>query len=750
MMMTHHRLSWRTKRDRIVYSFPIQLLVMHVKKNQLLLIYWAILFAFVTRSVANRFGIPYLFLDPEYMGTVGPWSFLITGLATGMFIMAFNISSYILNSFRFPFLATLSKTFQKYTVNNFILPIGFLLVYITGIIEFQYFSQLKGIGEIALSIVSFLTGVVTIVLLTLRYFLLTNKDIYKLYGVEHSENAPQPMPVAEPDKKKSRKKKPGKKPWRVDTYIALPVHIRLVRPTAHYKEYMLMSVFKQNHINAAVVELIIFTLFIVLGLFREYQSFQIPAAASLLLLFTMFIMLSGVLRFWLRSWATSALIGVFLLFNFMSQFEVFNQKNKLVGLDYTGPRKTYDLASLSKAANPGKIESDKAQTTAILERWKNGYAGEGKPKFIVINVSGGGSRSSLFTFRTLQAIDSIVGGTLMQQARLITGSSGGMVGAAYYRSLYLDQKQELSAAINDPHNAFLTNMGKDMLNATAFSFMVSDLFLNLQSFTEGGNVYYKDRGYAWEQQLNRNTGDVFNRNLEYFRKPELEAQIPMMIFTPTMINDGRSLLISPVGVSYLLQGQDTAMLPICDGIEYTGFFNDHNAMNTRYTSVLRVNATFPWIMPSVNLPTEPITEAMDAGLRDNFGLLHSVRFLHTFKEWIRENTSGVLVIQIRDTNKEFKLQNKSESTILEKMTSPIRNFTGNFILMQDYYFDDYLTYMRSWLGTDLDYVRFELPNMEERIPLSWHLTEKEKVFLKDVIHNEDNTRALKKVKALIK
>jgi hypothetical protein len=292
-------------------------------------------------------------------------------------------------------------------------------------------------------------------------------------------------------------------------------------------------------------------------------------------------------------------------------------------------------------------------------------------------------------------------------------------------------------------------MGKDLLNSTAFSFMVSDLFLNLQSFKEDGNVYYKDRGYAFEQQLNSNTGSVLDKRLGDFREPELAAKVPMMIFTPTLINDGRSLVISPIGVSYMLQAPDTALLPVVDGVEYCGFFKDHNPLNTRYTSLLRMNATFPWIMPTVNLPTEPLTEAMDAGIRDNFGLLHSVRFVHTFREWIRENTSGVLIIQIRDTHKEYKLHNISETTLLQKMTSPIRNFTGNFILMQDYYFDDYLTYMRSWLGTDLDYVRFELPNMEERIPLSWHLTEKEKVFLKNVIHNPDNKAALVKMKEIL-
>ena len=39
----------------------------------------------------------------------------------------------------------------------------------------------------------------------------------------------------------------------------------------------------------------------------------------------------------------------------------------------------------------------------------------------------------------LQRIDSLMNGRLMQQTVLINGASGGMLGAAYYRELYLQK-----------------------------------------------------------------------------------------------------------------------------------------------------------------------------------------------------------------------------------------------------------------------------------------------------------------------
>ena len=119
--MYMRKLLSHSKIRRTIFFFPIQLVFLHVKKNILLLAMWGLLFGFVTQSVAPTYGITYLFLNPEYLDDVSPLSYLIMGFACGGFIMAFNVASYILNSFRFPFLATLSHPFAKYCLNNFII-----------------------------------------------------------------------------------------------------------------------------------------------------------------------------------------------------------------------------------------------------------------------------------------------------------------------------------------------------------------------------------------------------------------------------------------------------------------------------------------------------------------------------------------------------------------------------------------------------------------------------------------------------
>jgi hypothetical protein len=64
----------------IVYSFPVQLLLNNFKRNHVLVLCWVVLVAMITGSFGKYLGIPYLFLDPEYLNKVNFTSFFIIGL----------------------------------------------------------------------------------------------------------------------------------------------------------------------------------------------------------------------------------------------------------------------------------------------------------------------------------------------------------------------------------------------------------------------------------------------------------------------------------------------------------------------------------------------------------------------------------------------------------------------------------------------------------------------------------------------
>jgi len=393
-------------------------------------------------------------------------------------------------------------------------------------------------------------------------------------------------------------------------------------------------------------------------------------------------------------------------------------------------------------------------TVEILNRWrlKNSTSKNTRPKLVLINTTGGGLRASLWTFRSLQYADSVLGGKLLKHTQLITGSSGGMVGAAYLRELYWQQQ---SGKLSDTYfSSYANNMSKDILNPMAFSLAVSDFFFPLQKVEKGYYRYNKDRAYAFEWRLNQNTEHILDKKLSDYKQVEAEAIVPMMVFSPTVANDGRKMLISSQPISYLTQNSYTDnvnLKPIYDAIEFGRFFAKQNAPNVHFTSVLRMNASFPFITPLVSLPSEPRIEVLDAGMRDNFGLELSLKYLFTFRNWITSNTSGVVIIQIRDKKKESPIDKNPIKDLIGSVTLPLGLLYNNLFNIQDYNQNQLLQYASLWFDQKVDIINFEMKRDEkENVSLSWHLTNKEKMQILNSVNQPENQQAIRDLENLLK
>ena len=130
-----------------------------------------------------------------------------------------------------------------------------------------------------------------------------------------------------------------------------------------------------------------------------------------------------------------------------------------------------------------------------------------------------------------------------------------------------------------------------------------------------------------------NLNAFYDKRLKDYNEPEYKSQIPMMIFSPSIVNDGRRMLISAQPISYLTYYDSlnyTSTYNSMEDVEYNTLFKNNNSNNIKITSVLRINATFPYILPMVYMPTDPSIELMDAGVRDNYGLKTSIKFISCF------------------------------------------------------------------------------------------------------------------------
>jgi hypothetical protein len=741
------------------YSFPVQLLLLHSKKNLWLLFFWAILFGIILQQTGTIFGIPFLFLDPEYNHQVGFQGLFVLGLALGAFSMAFHIACYILDAHRFGFLGNETNPFTKFCVNNSVLPISFLITYLLCFVRFQLSNEFEHPGSILLEASGLVLGYTLTVAALFYYFISTNKDIFKILAGNVNQQLTRKKRISRSNVMK-KVDQVRRNRIRVDYFFTSklrfqPANNDLIDLSAALK------VLRQNHLNAFIIQCFVFVLIISLGIFRDKPVFQIPAGASILLFFTLATLLAGAISFWLNRWSVTAFLGLLLLLNFLVKKDLVQTKYEAFGLNYVTQKADYSLKNLRQLSSRENSRQDADSTIAILERWKSKFPKGHKPKMIFVCTSGGGQRAAVWTMRSLQTVDSLLNGKLMQHTMLMTGASGGLVGASYFRELYLRQQQDTS--INRFSTQYLHNISKDNLNAIAFNLVVSDLFFKYQTFAYGGYTYYKDRGYAFERQLNENTRGILDKPIADYREPERLAKIPMLIMAPTIVNDGRKLYIAAQPVSYMNSspyGQVPVLQQKLKGVEFMRLFKNQDAANLRFLSALRMNATFPYITPNIALPSEPVMEVMDAGLSDNFGVSDAVRFLHIFRHWISENTSGVVFLSIRDTPKDAAIEKNTGQSLFEKIFTPIGSLYQNWSHLQDISNDNSLEFAQTWFNgkitrTELIYTPYQTVNfgnilpkqktngkVVERVSLSWHLTEREKTSLSMAIYDFRNQRAI--------
>lgn len=741
---------------RLYYSFFFRLLMLDFKKNLLLLLFWLLLFGMITNNVAPNYGLSYLFLGPEYFNKISFLSYFMVGFSCGGFIMAYNIASFIKNAYRFPFLASLRFPFMKYCLNNFVIPIVFVTLYCFQIYFFLKGEDIMSTAEILVRILAFLFGISFFLFLSFTYFFKGNKDIFKLYGIQHKIEKPLKAEKIIITGERNPRLIKESRDWYVETYFSTPTTIRLVRSVQHYKKEMLKNVIKQNHHVAFIFQMISIVSLLVLGIFGEINAFEIPAGASIFLLFTIFIMLLSSFYRWWGGWSIPVFILFLFCFNYIHKIDFFSVDHAY-GLNYHTKLADYSYDNFKNNDKKDDwFEQDISQMLNILNKWKqkNTSLTEPlkKPKIVFINTSGGGLRSSLWTFYTLQYTDSLLNGKLLDQTQLITGSSGGMIGAAYLRELFLQkQKNKINSYY---YKKYLTNISNDILNPIAFKIATSEWLFPMQNFILDGNKYPKDRAYAFENKLEENTNNAFNKRLSDYQLPEADAAIPMMIFSPSIVNDGRKLLISSQHISFLTQNvrtNKTSYNKLFDAIEYSRFFEQQDAPKILFSSVLRMSATFPYISPVVSLPSEPRIEIMDAGLRDNFGLETTLRFIKIFDDWIADNTSGIVIIQIRDKHKNSPIEENPSQTLIEALGRPMASFYGNLFDVQDYNQNALIQMADYWCKSKIEFVDLQLRNEKnDHISLSWHLTNKEKKKVAASIYLPENQEAINRITELLK
>ena len=726
----------------IFYSLPLQLLFLHFRKYQVLLLFWALLFATVGGALMKTFGAEALFLAPEYIGDVNALGAAIVGVAIGIYIMCWNVTTFILYSRHFTFLAATQYPFLKYCINNSIIPLTFLFYYLVKAYSFLHRKELIDNIEIAIITGGFLAGLCLVLAMSFFYFFSADRTIFKILQPLFS-SAKNYISHLQPEKNSNGRSLIHSE-WFLDSFY----RVRRCRDVSHYSQELMENIFKRHHFAAVISIFIVYLFLLLVGFFIDYPFFQFPAGASVTLLFAILIGVTGAIVYFFQSWSVPALIFFILILNAFYQVEWIDPRNKAYGLNYGNEHTypSYTQRNIDSIAGSASAGGDKKNMETILGNWRAAQ-GEEKPLLVVVTTSGGGNRSATFTMNVLQRLDSLTGGTMMKKTFLFTGASGGMIGATYFRELY--RQRLTNPALRLQSTDYVDNIASDLLNPTFTSFVSRDVFAPERKFSVGPYSYLRDRGLAFEQALNQNTDKVLDKKLGDYKKDEEAATIPMMLYHTVITRDGKKMLICTQPMRFMMESvrDSGTSKPAADAIDFTTFFARQDPYNLRMLTVLRMNATFPVVLPNVWMPTEPVIDVMDGGLRDNFGLETSLRFLSHMQNWVLENTRGVLLVQIRDRMDGGWENPYAYDDLMQNATKPFFLLQHNWYKMMEYFQKDMTTYFFNNSRFPVHNITFQyIPRKEEnKAALSFHLTKQEKLDIAGSLQSEHNQKSFSRV-----
>ena len=732
----------------LYFFLPVQLFLLHFRKYQLLLAFWLILLLIIRGNIASHFGASSLLLAPEYLGNISFASMLLLGCSVCVFTMMWHITTFIIHSKRIPFMGATRHAFLIYSLNNSIIPVLFLIYYSIVSVHFQLKGEHSTILTIIVLQLGFYLGYLLVILLSFMYFFRVSRDFFKtlLTRIANPARIRGIIPYDSLD-------------YEIDiipasTFITGRFHIEETANWQPYHPRVMGTILRRHHRNVIFATVVAYLILLVLGIYIEHPYLRIPAGAGFLLLFSIMMGVVGAFKYFLKSWEAIGWVFFVLFLGVLVKYKVFDLRSIAFGLNYhqaPTQQPIYDYYNLRHIFNKNKFEADKNNELVRLNNWK-AHTGQNKPPLIIVSVSGGGSRSAYWTLRSLQYLDSASGGNLFKNTVLVTGASGGMIGAAYWRSIHDAHQQGI---IKDPYlKKYLDNQGKDLLNAIIFSFASVDMVSPFNKINVGRYSYTRDRGYAMEQEMINNTEGLLDKNIGYFKQREHEGIIPQVIVSGTIVNDGRKLLISAQPITYLTRPVYSLNdpFPAIDAVDFAALFAGQDPYNLRFTSALRMNATFPVVLPVVKLPSQPAMNIMDAGLSDNFGSSIAARYLYVLRDWIKNNTGNVIVLEIRDTQEFDVCSNSDQATLGKMLFDPLFTIQNNWEGFQSYSFGNIKEYAPSFLEGKLRFVKLEyMPKAPNKMAaLNFHLTQTEKEDIYQSIQNTENLAAIDTILKLVR
>jgi len=486
-------------------------------------------------------------------------------------------------------------------------------------------------------------------------------------------------------------------------------------------------------------------LYFVLVVLAPYlQGF--PPAAAICTLFGLITAVYGAIRFHLeerRLVVFVSLVGLWILLVNLQQY-----RNPI-------PELKYEKESIQPLAHYPTVmrnQSGLLNNQVVLNEWLRLHqqAGPNYPPLVFVCAGGGGIRAALWTAVVLKTLEE---NKALQNfpyyIRIVTGASGGMLGASYYVST-LNPPGSIQQHTVSLQN-MIENLAKDSLSDVARTLVLRDVlpFFGFARF---------DRGVALQRAWGKNTDGVLDIPFRKLAAGEQAGWRPSLVLSPMIVDDGRLLLISNLDLEDITVNRGSELSPEVPGIasrqayEFYRMFRDSPLL---LSTAIRLNASFPYVSPSAQLPTNPPLRLVDAGYFDNYGVNLTTEWLFSNlnrPDSIHNRVSGILLIQIRHQLDKIQPSKKLSwwRRGLSGFSSPVEGALQARESILSFRNDEDLEHLslvlnRGVSATGQKFFTTVVFELQENVSLNWILTEMEKKGIQNGMNHKNNLDALRSV-----
>jgi hypothetical protein len=447
------------------------------------------------------------------------------------------------------------------------------------------------------------------------------------------------------------------------------------------------------------------------------------------------------------------------------------EKSQFVQKYFGGPAHTFDVFQTS---------DDPLSASDVLASFEKAP----RPTLIIVAASGGGILAAGWASKVLGELHNAYP-NFREELRLISGVSGGSVGAAHYVAAHADGKASLPKEILKD---IIHSSMKTSLSITAYGFAFPDF---RRAFFPIWTDEDFDRGWLVEGDWRRTSKQLKNRHKAYYSNGQTTAggsgihpsavpgeppmllsnwrnaihqgSKPAVIFNATVMETGRRILFTPISSMQLKwTGWDSARKTLDperynSALTYSEFIGARDKWSVDVWTGARLSATFSYVSPAaranfatlengkvserrIPAPNSPaLQHIIDGGYHDNSGVASALDWLAAAIENKKADDlpfDRVALIEIRA--KPFDPSGEPSSEWEAAWLGPLSGILNSWDFAQTSSYDTAVNRMiqsfKNYVKTKNRLMEFQsfvfIPIVpEERGPLSWHLSKRQKDFV---------------------